>query len=139
MSKEFTCEILKEYGEINLDDQTSIKVVEVKWNGRQPKGYDIRKFSKEDQRLTKGITIPYNSIEELVEILISNGLCNIEKVEKYIADRKDKYFTQKDFMNMFTSMNKEMEKYKRDNHGNLRDSDNRIVITSRRKRGINVF
>lgn len=136
MAKEFTCEVLKEYGEIDLDESTSIKVVEVKWNGRQSKGYDIRKFSKDDQRLSKGITIPYDSIEDLVDILVSNNLCNIEKIEKIIQKRKNSMFTQKDFTNMFNHMNDEMTKYTRDKHGNLRDDQNRIVITSRRKRSV---
>ena len=133
MAKEFTCEVLKEYGSIDIDENTSIKVVEVKWNGRQPKGYDIRRYSKEDDRLTKGITIPYDNIENLVEILLSNNLCNIDKVEKIIKKRKDSMFTKRDFMNMFTQMNNEMEKYTRDKYGYLRDSNNRIVISSRRK------
>ena len=133
MAKEITCEILKEYGEINLDEDTSIKVVEVKWNGRQPKGYDIRKFSKEDNRLTKGITIPYDSIENLIEILVSNNLCNIDKLEKILQKQKDSFFSQKDFMNMFNHMNDEMIKYTRDKYGHLRDKNNRIVISSRRK------
>lgn len=134
MAKEFTCEVLKEYGEIELDENTSIKIVEVKWNGRQPKGYDIRKFTKEEERLTKGITIPYDSMKDLVKIIISNGLCNIEEIEGYIKERKDKYFTKSDFMNMFSHMNSEMSKYTRDKYGRLRDSEGRIVITSRRKR-----
>lgn len=134
MAKEFTCEVLKEYGEIELDENTSIKIVEVKWNGRQPKGYDIRKFTKEEERLTKGITIPYDSMKDLVKIIISNGLCNIEEIEEYIKERKDKYFTKSDFMNMFSHMNSEMSKYTRDKYGRLRDSEGRIVITSRRKR-----
>lgn len=134
MAKEFTCEVLKEYGEIELDENTSIKIVEVKWNGRQPKGYDIRKFTKEEERLTKGITIPYDSMKDLIKIIISNGLCNIEEIEEYIKERKDKYFTKSDFMNMFSHMNNEMSKYTRDKYGRLRDSEGRIVITSRRKR-----
>lgn len=134
MAKEFTCEVLKEYGEIELDENTSIKIVEVKWNGRQPKGYDIRKFTKEEERLTKGITIPYDSMKDLVKIIISNGLCNIEEIEEYIKERKNKYFTKSDFMNMFSHMNNEMSKYTRDKYGRLRDSEGRIVITSRRKR-----
>ena len=134
MAKEFICEVLKEYGEIELDENTSIKIVEVKWNGRQPKGYDIRKFTKEEERLTKGITIPYDSMKDLVKIIISNGLCNIEEIEGYIKERKDKYFTKSDFMNMFSHMNSEMSKYTRDKYGRLRDSEGRIVIASRRKR-----
>ena len=133
MAKEFTCEVLKEYGSIDLDENTSIKVIEVKWNGRQPKGYDIRRYSKEDDRLTKGITIPYDNIEDLVDILVSNNLCNIEKIEKIIKKRKDSIFSKKDFVNMFNHMNEEMTKYTRDKYGHLRDNENRIVIASRRK------
>lgn len=133
MAREFTCEVLKEYGSIEIDENTLIKIVEVKWNGRKPKGYDIRRYSKEDDRLTKGITIPYDNIEDLVDILVSNNLCNIDKIEKIIKKRKDSMFTKKDFMNMFVQMNNEMEKYTRDKYGYLRDNTNRIVISSRRK------
>lgn len=134
MAKELTCEILKEYGNIDIDDKYSIKIVEVKWGGRQPKGYDIRKYSKEDGRLGKGINIPYDKIEELLEIIISNNLCNIKKIKEFIEKREKSYFTENDFMNMFSYMNNEMEKYTRDKHGLLRDENNRIVITSRRKK-----
>ena len=137
MAKELTCEILKDYGKIQIDENFSIVVSEVKWGGRQPKGYDIRRYSEEEQRLGKGITIPYDAMDDLVKIIIDNGLCNIENIEDYIKKRKDKYFTQDDFMSMFSSMNKEMIKYRRDKYGMLRNDDNLIVITSRneRKRG----
>lgn len=134
MAKELTCEILKEYGEIDIDENFSIKIAEVKWGGRQPKGFDIRRYSKEEERLGKGITIPYDSMEDLVKIIISNDMCKLDKIEKFIEKRKDQYFTTSDFMNMFSSLNEESIKYTRDNHGRLRDKDNRIVITSRKKR-----
>ena len=134
MVKELTCEILKEYGEIDLDENFSIKIAEVKWGGRQPKGFDIRRYSKEEDRLGKGITIPYDSVEDLVKIIVSNDLCKIDKLEKYIKDRKDQYFTRSDFMNMFNNLNEESIKYTRDKYGRLRDKDNRIVISSRKKR-----
>ena len=134
MAKEITCEVLKEYGEIDLDENSSIKVVEVKWNGRQPKGYDIRKYSKEDDRLGKGITIPYDSIEDLVDILVTNNVCDINKIDTIVQNKKDQFFSKKDFMNMFELMNNENIKYSRDKYGHLRDSENRIVISSRRKK-----
>lgn len=133
MAKEFTCEVLKEYGEIDIDENSSIKVVEVKWNGRKPKGFDIRKYMKEDERLTKGITIPYESMDDLIDILISNELCDVDSLEDKIKKRKQSRFTKKDFMNMFNHMNDEMSKYTRDKYGNLRNKDNLIVIASRRK------
>ena len=134
MSKELTCEILKEYGEIPIDEKFSIKIAEVKWGGRQPKGFDIRRYSKEDNRLGKGITIPYDAIEDLVKIIITNDMCKLEKIEKFIEKRKNQYFTKMDFMHMFDKMSDEDLKYTRDNLGRLRDKDNRIVITSRKKR-----
>ena len=134
MAKELTCEILKEYGEIDIDENFSIKIAEVKWGGRQPKGFDVRRYSKEDDRLGKGITIPYDAVEDLVKIIISNDMCKLDKIEKFIEKRKDQYFTNSDFMNMFNNLNKESIKYTRDNYGKLRDKDNRIVISSRKKR-----
>lgn len=134
MAKELTCEILKEYGEIDIDENFSIKIAEVKWGGRQPKGFDIRRYSKEEDRLGKGITIPYNAVEDLVKIIISNDMCKLSKIEKFIEDRKDQYFTNLDFMNMFNNLNSETIKYTRDKYGKLRDKDGRIVISSRKKR-----
>ena len=43
MSKELTCEVLKDYFSVDDGDEWCTKLCEVKWNGRQPKGYDIRK------------------------------------------------------------------------------------------------
>ena len=134
MAKELTCEILKEYGEIELDENFSIKIAEVKWGGRQPKGFDIRRYSKEENRLGKGITIPYDAIEDLVKIIISNDMCKLNKIEKFIKDRKDQYFTNIDFMHMFDNLNSETLKYSRDKLGRLIDENGRIVITSRKKR-----
>ena len=134
MAKELTCEILKEYGEIELDENFSIKIAEVKWGGRQPKGFDIRRYSKEENRLGKGITIPYDAVEDLVKIIISNDMCKLNKIEKFIKDRKDQYFTNIDFMHMFDNLNSETLKYSRDKLGRLIDENGRIVITSRKKR-----
>ena len=134
MAKELTCEILKEYGEIDIDENFSIKIAEVKWGGRQPKGFDIRRYSKEEDRLGKGITIPYDSIEDLVKIIISNDMCKLDKIEKFIKDRKSQYFTNNDFRHMFDRLSSESLKYTRDKLGRLRDKDGRIVITSRKKR-----
>ena len=134
MAKELTWEILKEYGEIDIDENFSIKIVEVKWGGRQPKGFDIRRYSKEEDRLGKGITIPYDAVEDLVKIIISNDMCKLDKIEKFIKDRKDQYFTNVDFMHMFDYLNSETLKYSRDKLGRLIDENGRIVITSRKKR-----
>lgn len=134
MAKEFTCEVLKEYGEIALDEDTSIKVAEIKWNGRQPKGFDIRRYTKEDNRYGKGITIPYDKTNDLVDIFVSKELCDIDNLEDNIKKRKSSRFTQSDFMSMFNKMNSENEKYERDKYGHLRTKDGLFVIGSRRKK-----
>lgn len=134
MAKELTCEVLKEYGEIKLDDENSIKMVEIKWNGRQPKGYDIRRYNSEEERWGKGVTIPYDSVDELTNIIVDNELCDIDNLEDKIKKEKSKRFNMDDFSNMFNKMNQEMSKYKRDKYGLLRDKNNRIVIASRRKK-----
>ena len=134
MPKEVTCEVLKEYGEIPIDETSCIKISEIKWNGRMPKGYDIRKFQKEDEKYLKGITIPYDSIEDLVEIFISNNLCSISKLENILDKAKKKLVSNDDLDFMFKKMNEENQKYSRDKYGKLRDKNNRIVISSRRKR-----
>jgi hypothetical protein len=129
---EIKCEILKDYGDIILDENNSIKICEVSWNGRKPKGIDIRKCS--EGKVFKGITIPYESMNNMVEIIIDNGLANINDIKKYIKSRENSYFDDNDFNNMFKQLNSTLEKYFRDNYGYLRDSDGKYVICSRRKK-----
>ena len=135
MAKELTCEIVHDYGSIDIDENNSIKICEVKWNGRKPKGYDIRRYQKDEDRLGKGITIPYDNIEELIDILVKNNLCDLNILEEKIKEQKSSFFNINDFNFMFEKMNDEMIKYTRDKYGHLRDKDNRIVIASRRKKG----
>ena len=134
MAKEITCEIVKDHFNIDDSEERCIKVCEVKWNGRTPKGYDIRKYEKEEQKLYKGITISYDGFRELVYGAIENGLVDLDEVEKRLSSRKNQILDMNDFKNIFNSMNNEMNKYTRDKHGILHDDEGHIVITRRRKK-----
>ena len=126
--KDIKCEILDDYGEFDETDKGSTKVCSVKWNGKEPRGYDIRKYDKENERLSKGIIVSYDGMDELIKIIIENGLCDINKIKSYIKNRESKIFTNKDFDNMFTSVNNEISNYKRDNLGNLLSKDGHIMV-----------
>ena len=133
MAKDITCDILNDYFSIDDSDDWSTKICEVKWNGRAPKGYDIRKYNKESNKLFKGITISYDGFRELIYNSIEHGLVDVNEVEKRIQSRKDQIIDMSDFQAMFSKMNNEMSKYKRDKYGVLRDDSGRIVISKRLK------
>lgn len=128
MSDTIKCEILKTYGEFADGETESLKVCEVKWNNRKPKGYDIRKYDKESDTLRKGITIPYNSVDDLVYILLSNGLCNLDKASEAIDKMKNSIYSQKDFSDMFESTKNDIYNYKRNKYGELIDDDKNVII-----------
>ena len=132
MAKEITCDILKDYFSIDDSDEWCTKLCEVKWNGREPKGYDIRKYNKEQDKLYKGITLSYDGFKDFIYNSIENGLVDVQEVLNRVEKRKSQILDMNDFKNMFHQMNEEMRKYKRDKHGVLRDDKNRIVISKRR-------
>lgn len=132
MAKEITCDILKDYFSIDDSDEWCTKLCEVKWNGREPKGYDIRKYNKEQDKLYKGITLSYDGFKDFIYNSIENGLVDLQEVLIRVEKRKSQILDMNDFKNMFHQMNEEMRKYKRDKHGVLRDDKNKIVISKRR-------
>lgn len=135
MSKEITCEVLAEHYVVDDSDDWCTKICEVKWNGREPKGYDIRKYSKSDDKLMKGICVSYDGFRSLVYNAIDHGLVDLDEVQKRIDARKDQILDMSDFQNIFKTMNDEMVKYKRDEYGILRDDHGHIVVSKRRKKG----
>lgn len=128
MAKEISCEILKDHFNIDDTEESCIKICEVKWNGRKPRGYDIRKYDKENKKLFKGITISYDGFKDLIYKSIENGLVNIDDLKEYIKNRDKKIIRPEDFNNIFNRMNDERDKYYRDKYGMLRNKDNLYVI-----------
>ena len=134
MGKKVTSEILRKYCNFDeTEDGDSTLLCQVKWNGREPKGYDIRKYNKETDSVYKGITISYEGITKLVEGIIENGLCDIDEVESFIKNFKNKVFDKNDFDKLFDKVKNEEEKYKRDKYGLLRDNDGHVIIPKRLK------
>ena len=130
--KEIKCEILDDFGNIDENEHGCIKLCTVKWNGKEPRGYDIRKYDKENDRLTKGVIISYDGMDELLQLIIENGLCDLTKLKAYIRHRESQMITSTDFDNMFTSVNNELTNYERDKYGNLLNDDGQVLI----KRGL---
>ena len=107
----------------------------VKWNGREPKGYDIRKYKKEENAVYKGITISYEALDKLILTAIEQGLVDVNKVKQKISEFDSKIFSVSDFEKMFDKLITEQEfEFKRDKHGLLRDENGKIVILGRTKR-----
>lgn len=134
MAKEITCEVLADYFSIDESDDWCTKICEVKWNGRAPKGYDIRKYNKEEDKLMKGICVSYDGFRSLVYNAIENGLVDPDEVQKRIDKRKDQILDMDDFNSIFSKLNNEMTKYKRDKYGALKDDYGHYVINKRRKK-----
>ncbi len=134
MSKEITCEILSDYFSVDESDEWETKVCEVKWNGRTPKGYDIRKYNKESQKLMKGIILSYDGFRSLVYNAIEQGLVDLDEVQRRLDKRKDSIISMDDFQDMFKKFNSDSIKYKRDKYGYLRDEKGNIVITKNNKK-----
>lgn len=131
--KEIKCEILDDFGNIDDSEKSCIKLCSVKWNGKEPRGYDIRKYDKENNRLLKGVIVSYEGMDELLQLIIENGLCDITKLKAYINHRESQIFTNDDFNNMFSTVNDELTNYKRDKYGNLLNDDGQILIKRKLK------
>lgn len=134
MAKEISCEIVKDYFDVDNGDEYCTKLCEVKWNGRQTKGYDIRKYNKEQDKLFKGITLSYDGFKELIYKAIENGLVDLNEVDERVKKRRSQIIDSDGFKNMFMHMNNEIEKCHMDKYGILRDETGKIVIKSRRKK-----
>lgn len=133
MAKEITCKELKVYFEFDEKDDMCTRLCELKWNGREPKGYDIRKYSKADEKYYKGINISYEAMTDFILSCVENGLCDIKEIKEAIKKRENSIVSNSDLDSMFSAMNKEITKYHRDKYGDLRD-DNGSYVVSRRKK-----
>lgn len=130
-----TSEILKKYCEVDVNPETgdSTLFCMVKWNGREPKGYDIRKYIKEKDGIFKGITISYEALEKIILTSIEEGLVDVNKIKDKIDEYQDKIFSTDDFDKMFKKITNEDNTYSRDKYGYLRDDKGRVVISKRIK------
>lgn len=134
MAKKVTSEIIKSYCSFDEDNKGNCTILaQVKWNGREPKGYDIRKYDTESKNVYKGITISYDAFDKIILTAIEEGLVSIDKVKEKIKEFDDKCFSPDDFKKMFSKIDEEVHTYKRDKYGFLRDNDGRIVISKRIK------
>lgn len=130
-----TSEILKKYCEVDVNPETgdSTLFCMVKWNSREPKGYDIRKYIKEKDGIFKGITISYEALEKIILTSIEEGLVDVNKIKDKIDEYQDKIFSTDDFDKMFKKITNEDNTYSRDKYGYLRDDKGRVVISKRIK------
>lgn len=133
MSK-ITSEILKIYSSFDQVENGDCTVLSlVKWNGREPKGYDIRKYKKEENKVYKGITISYDAFETMIVDAIKNGLVDVDKIKKALDDYDDKLFTQDDFKKMFNNVSLESSKFQRNKYGALINKHGQLVLSNELK------
>ena len=132
--KEIRCDILKTYCITDKNEYGDTRLCEVSWNGRAVKGVDIRKYDAERESLSKGLTVSYDGLTDIVKASIEHGLVSIDDVEEYIKARREKEFDDNDFTKLFDNMNYESTNYNRDKYGMLRDDKGRYVILGRNKR-----
>ena len=134
MSKEITCKVLKEYCTTDANEFGSTKLAEISWNNKDCRGVDIRKYINESGTYSKGITLTYNGLKDIVCSAIENGLVDSQVVEESLEKRKKKIYTGDDFSKLFNRMKHEEEEYTRDAYGRLRDNQGNLVIRSRNKK-----
>ena len=88
--KEFSYVVLKDFGTIEEPESgydTRIKVVA--WNGGKPK-VDIRKWSKDNTKMAKGISLSVDAVLCLKELLNNINISDLENLTKVdIADNID--------------------------------------------------
>lgn len=131
MAKEIKQEILKIYCETDKGqdyngEDTSVALCQMKWNGREPKGYDIRTLK--NGKAYKGISISYDGFNDIVLSAISEGLVDIDGIKDALKSFDDKVFKIADFTNLFSGLHKDELLFKRDKFGRLINKDGAIVI-----------
>ena len=65
---EFKYDVLAELGIIEAGTNYDIIAKIISWNGKEPK-LDIRKWNKEDGKMSKGISISLDCVDRLKEVL----------------------------------------------------------------------
>lgn len=77
---------VKKVHKVIVDGPRQLRLVELSWNGRDVKGIDIRKYSVEDDRYMKGVTIPYDAIDDLISAFIEIGYGNRDSIMEAIKE-----------------------------------------------------
>ena len=132
MTKELKCKIIKKICLVDESDKSAILFGEISWNGREPKGYDIRHFNKSDNKPYKGISVSKEGFKNIIIAAIKDGCLTEDELDSELINQLNKIFDKDDFEKMFNDVNKEHKKYTRDKYGILRNSDGRAVILSRK-------
>ena len=66
--KDFTYEIIKVHGKIDIGDKWSTVLTTIKWGDRPP-CLDLRKWSNDMSKMGKGVSFPIGEAEALIELL----------------------------------------------------------------------
>lgn len=137
MSKKPTCEIRRTIALVDETDKSAVLFGEISWNGREPRGYDIRHYNRDDGMCYKGITVSYEGFKDLIRAAIAHGCITKDElleIETQTSETQPKQiFTMDDFDSMFNRVS-ESTKYWRDPLGLLRDKTGRVVILPRKRR-----
>lgn len=110
---EISYEVLKMHHKFNKNgkDDQEIHIADISWFGKSCKGVDIRNYIISTERYGKGITVPYQNIDDLVIGLIP--LCKDISAIQYAIDHKnDSFFNEDKFDDMFIRVEKRGKKKK---------------------------
>lgn len=127
--KEFTVEVKEVISIIETKgDDDNILIGKISWGGRPVKGIDIRKLDDNNQP-KKGLTVPFDSVDELVLNLLASGYGGKrEGIIKTLDSYEKKLFTTDSFDKMFDGVKQEKEQYSRDKYGDLINSKGQYVL-----------
>lgn len=77
---DFTFEIVEDFGILSENDKGyKRKLTKVKWNRREAK-YDIRDWSPDNKKMSKGLTFTENELLELGKLI--DEIFNVNKFEE---------------------------------------------------------
>lgn len=68
MAQEFKYEILNNIGTLSENGSWSKELNRISWNGKEPK-YDLRDWSENHEKMSKGITLSEDELRKLKEII----------------------------------------------------------------------
>lgn len=91
MAKEFSYTINPNFDYIlHEGPNTSINLRKISWSGREEK-IDIRKYTYKDgeEIMGKGISLPDDAVNNLVETLVEHGYGSTSKIDKVLKQRED--------------------------------------------------
>lgn len=68
MAKEFKYEIINNIGVLSGSNSWKKELNRISWNGKEPK-YDIREWSENHEKMSKGVTLNEDELRKLKEII----------------------------------------------------------------------